>query len=143
MLLNKKSNCNLKSINEAGRDQKRLYEVANSLLGRNSKILLPNDNTDLDCANNFSEFFTNKLNNILDSLPKYNTTPQSLYNNNNCTFESFTQPTNELIIKLPKSCKSTSFHDPLPLNLVHKLNSNFSAFTTYYPIYELVPFQIV
>ena len=120
LLQKKRSNYNLQSITDAGRDQKRLFKLANDLLGRNCKNKLPNNETDLNCAQNFSSFFNSKINIIINSLPHCFTTPHSLYDNT-CLFETFIPPTTDLIIKLIKSSKSTSLNDPLPISILHQL----------------------
>ena len=116
----KRSNYNLQSITDAGRDQKKLFKLANDLLGRNCKNQLPNNETDLNCAQNFSSFFNSKINIIINSLPHCFTTPHSLYDNT-CLFETCILPTTDLIIKLIKSNKSTSLNDPLPISILHQL----------------------
>ena len=113
-------NIQLQPSIDAGRDQKKLFKPANDLLGRNCKNQLPNNETDLNCAQNFSSFFNSKINIIINSLPHCFTTPHSLYDNT-YLFETFIPPTTDLIIKLIKSSKSTSLNDPLPISILHQL----------------------
>ena len=120
LLQKKRSNYNLQSITDAYRDQKKLFKLANVLLGRHCKNKLPNNETDLNCAQNFSSFFNSKINIIINSLPHCFTTPHSLYDDT-CLFETFIPPTTDLIIKLIKSCKSISLSDPLPISILHQL----------------------
>ena len=63
-----------KSLLECGRDNKKLYKLASSLMGAMKENPLPECNSKEDLANQFAEFFIAKIQTIrdrLDSLPVY------------------------------------------------------------------------
>ena len=73
---------------EVGRYQKRIYRVANILLGRDSENQLADLMNDSVCADNFRYYFINKILTIINSLPQCNVIPQALFPLNN-NFDHF------------------------------------------------------
>ena len=63
-----------KIIIENERDAKKLYKIFNNLTGNIPENPLPDSKSDEELANNFTDFFIHKIQNIRDSLehhPKY------------------------------------------------------------------------
>ena len=48
-------------VSNCGRDQKKIFSVANKLLGKQSTNVYPREESDEQCANNFIQFFTKKV----------------------------------------------------------------------------------
>ena len=64
MIKNAKIDYYKRKIHEAGTDMGKLYFFLNTLVGGKNKELLPENVGDTRLANNFSEFFENKINDI-------------------------------------------------------------------------------
>ena len=58
-----------KQISDCGRDQKKLFGIVNSLLGRGNKALRPQHDDSLILARLFNEFFITKIDNIRHEFP--------------------------------------------------------------------------
>ena len=56
-----------------GRNTKQMLKVYNGLLGRGKEPSLPSGFTNQKLADNFNEFFINKITNIRSDLSKQNT----------------------------------------------------------------------
>ena len=61
-------NFNKDLLSDCGHDQKKVYSVANRLLGRKKVSSFPKANTDEQCANEFIQFFNDKVNRIHTEL---------------------------------------------------------------------------
>lgn len=55
-------------INSCGRDQKTLFQVTKTLLGKKEEIVLPNVSSAEELAQQFSDFFINKIDTIRDKI---------------------------------------------------------------------------
>ena len=64
MLKQARKNFYSDKIESCGRDQKALFKVTKSLLGRKEEVVLPNSSSAKDLAQNFSDFFINKIDGI-------------------------------------------------------------------------------
>ena len=71
MLKEVKINSVSKLIIECGRDVKKLYQVIYNMAGKCSLNPLPNSDNDKDLADNFANYFIDKIRNIRDQLDEY------------------------------------------------------------------------
>jgi hypothetical protein len=55
-------------IESCGRDQKTLFKVTKNLLGRNEEAVLPTSFSSKELAQNFSDFFTDKIDGIRNKI---------------------------------------------------------------------------
>ena len=92
-----------------------MYKTADSLLGRITPRSLP-DVPDLILANNFTEFFQNKVINIIELLPPVITNNSYWQTPATCSYKLslFLPPTTNDLIILIQSLLKTSPSDPLP-----------------------------
>ena len=60
-----------KKIDEWGNDTKKLYSLVNGLMGRTSENPMPKSESDDQLAENFVDFFMEKIKKICDSLQDY------------------------------------------------------------------------
>jgi hypothetical protein len=111
-------------INEKAGDQKQLFSVVNDLLHKNKKPVLPQSKSDQALAEQFSEFFSDKITAIRKSFPA--SSPAISCENtasnmkNVSVYLNVFEPTNEsevrdIICKAP--CKTCEL-DPLPMVLL-------------------------
>ena len=56
---------------QCGKDSKQLYSLVNNLLGTKVENPMPENQTDLELANDFSEFFSSKIKKISESLDHF------------------------------------------------------------------------
>ncbi len=107
-------------VEECGKDAKQLFKVVNKLLNRNKASPLPEHQSCRDLANQFSQYFVNKILNIRANLPviKLN---QDMFDvaPSLCSFHPVTlSEVESVIMKSPnKSCEL----DPLPTHFVKKI----------------------
>ena len=71
MLKEAKINSVSKLIIKCGRDVKKLYQVIYNMTGKCSLNPLPNSDNDKDLADNFANYFIDKVRNIRDQLDEY------------------------------------------------------------------------
>ena len=71
MLKEAKINSVSKLIIECGRDVKKLYQVIYNMTGKRSLNPLPNSDNDKDLADNFANYFIDKIRNVRDQLDEY------------------------------------------------------------------------
>ena len=71
MLKEAKINSVSKLIIECGRDVKKLYQVIYNMTGKCSLNPLPNSDNDKDLADNFANYFIDKIRDIRDQLDEY------------------------------------------------------------------------
>ena len=79
-------------VNECDNDVKKLYNLVKHLMGRNLDSPFPNSESDKMLANEFADFFMEKVKRIRDSLevhPTYN--PQATVKAFMCKFEQVTE----------------------------------------------------
>ena len=108
-------------INQSTSNQKHLYGITNSLLGKSKERVLPDIPDNILC-NNFSKYFVDKIN-ILCST--FNNNQHNIHNISidhstsiNQYLTEFQPPSNNLIQTLLANSNSTSPQDPLPLPLM-------------------------
>ena len=99
-------------VNRCDNDVKKLYNLVNHLMGRNLDYPFPDSESDEMLANEFADFFMEKIKRIRDSLevhPKYN--PQATAKAFQCTFEWVTKKEVTKCIRemASKSCKLDAF----------------------------------
>ena len=75
MLLHAKTIFYSKKIQAIGKDQKKLFTTANTLLNRNNNTKLPTHESQSKLAESFATFFTEKISRIRSELSS-NTVPQ-------------------------------------------------------------------
>ena len=68
MLLDAKIACYSEWVRDCRGDTKELYKLVNTLMGTTSKNTLPNHTNDKDLADEFADFFMNKIQRIRDNL---------------------------------------------------------------------------
>ena len=102
-------------------NQKHLYGITNSLLGKSKEIVLPDIPDNILC-NNFSKYFVDKIN-ILCST--FNNNQHNIHNISidhstliNQYLTEFQPPSNNLIPSLLANSNSTSPQESLPLPLM-------------------------
>ena len=71
LLKAKKSIIISNKVIHCGKDSKQLYSLVNNLLGTKVENPMPENQTDLELANDFSEFFSSKIKKISESLDHY------------------------------------------------------------------------
>ena len=112
-----------KQISDCGGDQKKLFDIVNSLLGRGKKALLPQQDDSLTIARLFNEFFITKIDNIRHEFPNLQ---QNLPSPSSINFHAmldvkessltYFKHTNidEVNVLLSKMNKTTCMFDPFP-----------------------------
>ena len=120
MALEKQRNYFTKRIDDAGSCQKTLFKLANDLLDKSSERVLPTHSDPKELANNFNDFYINKVQKIKDSIPNpaldltYCLRPfegQPLNNFEYTTVEELHDLIKEYGVK-------TSVEDPIPAMLI-------------------------
>ena len=107
-------------ILENSKDQKKLYSIANKLLGNQSKVKYPEASSSKELANSFMNFFRNKVRLIREELP-VNSSP--LYHSNDAvpqlsTFEIATE--NEVLELIQSMASKQCKLDPIPTWVLKK-----------------------
>ena len=118
-------------IVNCGNIAKLLYNVSDSIMGKTKEKILP-DIISSDLCNQFSSFFTNKIeiirqtiyNLICIALPTLPYTPPSI----SFLLSSFTPPSTDYIELLILSSKSSSPLDSIPLSLMKKIAPALSIY---------------
>ena len=123
-----KKNSLKKQISGYGGDQKKLFGIVNSLLGRGKKALLPQHDDSLTLAGLFNEFFITKIDNIRHEFPILEQDlpfPSSIHFNvildvnleSSLTYFKHTN-IDEVNVLLSKMNKTTCMFDPFPTRLL-------------------------
>ena len=116
-----------KKITESNDDQKKLFNIVNTLLGRRKQLVLPDYNNPITLASTFNMFFIDKIENIRaefplleSSLPSYSfESMDSIMPHCTVLLESFTMITGEELIKIISVMnKTTCSSDPFPSKLL-------------------------
>ena len=115
-----------KKITESNGDQKKLFNIVNTLLGRRKQLVLPDYNNPITLASTFNMFFIDKIANfraefplLESSLPPYSfESMDSIMPYCTVLLESFTMITSEELIKIisvmnKTTCSSDSFPSKL------------------------------
>ena len=120
-------------INEKAGDQKQLFNVVNDLLQKNKKPVLPTCESDEALAEQFSEYFSQKITDIRRKFPSICTDKISgeLSSIVNLTCTNFDPASAEeirnIICKSP--CKSCEL-DPVPTSLIKECIDDFVPYIT-------------
>ena len=117
MLLEAKTACYSEQVKDCRSDTKGLYKMVNTLMGTCSNNPLPNHTNDKDLAEDFADFFMDKIQKIRDNLtvnPIYEPTRKSI--SRLAEFRAFDQiEVKKIILSMKtKSCKL----DTLPTKLL-------------------------
>ena len=108
MLFDAKTVCYSKKVKDCRGDVKRLYGMVNTLMGTSSDNPLPSHTSDKDLAEEFADFFMDKIQKIGDNLtgnPTYE--PTKKITSRLAEFRPFDQTeVKKIILSMkPKSCK--------------------------------------
>jgi exonuclease III len=105
---------------EKAADSKELFKVVDSLLCQKNTSPLPSSDSDAELANNFSNFFAEKIAKIRDHLSSdQSTLPEEAVPNAEADLSEFTPITEEEVKKVILSTKSSSCdQDPIPTPLL-------------------------
>ena len=117
MLFDAKTVCYSKKVEDCKGDVKGLYRMVNTLTGTSSENPLPNHTSDKDLAEEFADFFMDKIQKIRDNLTGYPTyEPTKKITTRLAEFRPFEQTEVKKIIfsMKSKSCKL----DALPTRLL-------------------------
>ena len=117
MLLEAKTACYSAQVRDCRGDKKELYKLVNTLMGTASSNPLPNYTNDKDLAEEFADFFMDKIQRIRDNLtenPVYKPTRRDI--SGLAEFKPFNQmEVKKIILSMKtKSCKL----DTLPMKLL-------------------------
>ena len=116
-----------KKITESNGDQKKLFNIVNTLLGRRKQLVLSDYNNPITLASTFNMFFIDKIANNLAEFPLLESSlPLYLFESMDsimpyCTvlFESFRMITSKELIKIVSVMnKTTCSSDPFPSKLL-------------------------
>ena len=125
-----------KKIDEYGNDTKKLYSLVNGLMGRTSENSMPKSESDDQLAENFVDFFMEKIKKIHDSLQDYDVyKPCDSESNKFSGFVPLSEQEVAAIIgkMASKSCEI----DPIPTTLLKKVLPSVIG-----PITAIVNFSI-
>ena len=118
-----------KKLSEAGYDMRRVYCILNSLTGNLRKKNIPDGFSDQELANNFLDYFKNKIDNIIHSfvntsVPAYRS---CMINTSDIRFTCFhTVDLKEISDIMAKSRKTNCIQDPMPIADIAAAN-NFNC----------------
>ena len=70
--IRKQTQYHSKLVEDSSNGQKLLFKVANELLDKNSEKVLPTQDDPKQLANDFNQFFIDKVNKIRKSIPEVN-----------------------------------------------------------------------
>lgn len=118
----KRTNFYKAKMNQCGKNQKKLFKLVNSLLDNNkNKNILPDSSDDTKLANDFNNYFVEKIQKIRSGISHNSEHVRPPYSSSsvNGTLSSFA-PTDEAEIKLilSESGFKTSPNDPMPAELM-------------------------
>ena len=118
-----KSSHTSSKFNMITNDSKATHRLSAELLGRKVKYPLPNASP-VELPLLFSNYFSNKLDSILNSLPV--PTSDSTRKLTESTLSTFSNPTITQIVSLINIAKSCSSLDPLPIKITHQIFSTLA-----------------
>ena len=109
-----------KLIEENGKCQKSLFKMANELLDKNSKKVLPSHEDSKQLANDFNQFYVDKVLKIRNSIPPVKSTLADYARPFKGEMLTELRPTtvDELRDIIKKSGIKTSMEDPMPSKLM-------------------------
>ena len=116
MSLSKQTNYYTKVVDGAKNCQKSLFKIANELLDKNSEKVLPSHSDPKQLANDFNNYYVEKVNTIRKSIPEVSNNP-SYYSRPfiGKRLNSFRPTTESEVKEIIKECGiKTSFEDPIP-----------------------------
>ena len=104
-------------IQSCGRDQKSIYKVTNQLLGKKNEVILPSHSSSNELAQDFSEFFVNKIEGIrsnISSQTKSNSDTLVMENSKERFLEFTPASEKEVAEIISKSANKSCELDPIP-----------------------------
>ena len=114
-----KEKCFKKQISDCGGDQKQLFGIVNSILGRGKQIVYPRHTDSLTLASLFNNYFITKIADIRKEFPGLEldaaqmSTPDFNVHNSHATLSDFTPTTNDEVQQLlSRMNKTTCKLDP-------------------------------
>ena len=118
----KQSSYYSKVVEEIGNDQKLLFKMVNNLLDKDKVRVLPEHTDPLQLANEFNQYYIEKVDKIRRSIPS---TTQTIENINLVTGEKMKQfePVTEKELKqiIQEYGVKTSTEDPIPMHILKNL----------------------
>lgn len=112
-----------KIVEKAGNDQKTLFNVANTLLDRREARTLPEHTDALELANEFNEYYIDKINKLRNTIPETEK-PATVVDEIFCGQELsvFEPATEEEIVEIVKTFGvKTSPEDPIPADVMESV----------------------
>ena len=125
-------------IKSCGNDQKQIFKVTNHLLGNKPEVKLPSHTSAKELAQDFSDFFENKIEKIRSDIASKNEC--NITNESNSTqiqkpketFSEFEVITEEQVLKLiSKSSTKSCELDPIPTWLLKECKLEVSPYLTH------------
>ena len=118
MSIKKQNDHYSKVVEEAGNDQKALFKVANTLLDKGASRILPEHSDPLQLANEFNEYYLDKIDKLRKSIPETHMHTES--NKFNGRQLSVFDPTNEEELEeiIKTFGMKTSPEDPIPADVL-------------------------
>ena len=120
-----KEKCFKKQISDCGGDQKQLFGIVNSILGRGKQIVYPQHTDSLTLASLFNNYFVTKIADIRKEFPCIEldaaqmSTPDFNVHNSHATLSDFTPTTNDEVQQLlSKMNKTTCKLDPFCTSII-------------------------
>lgn len=123
-------------IEECGKDNKQLFKLSKSLMGKKQETILPSSTSNKELANEFSKFFINKVATIRDGLRKLTTSNTETSLSVDIHFSgdplmSFRHTTeDEVRAILGKAPNKACELDPIPTSILKKTLSAVVPFIT-------------
>ena len=119
MVINKQSKHYTKLVTDAGNCQKTLFKVANELLDKNSERVLPQHTDSRKLANEFNEFYIEKIQKIRRKIPHVDADVRFSRPFQGERLEVFKPTTDEELKELISEFGvKTSVEDPIPAKLI-------------------------
>ena len=109
-----KEKCFKKQISDCGGDQKQLFGIVNSILGRGKQIVYPRHTDSLTLASLFNNYFITKIADIRKEFPGLEldaaqmSTPDFNVHNSHATLSDFTPTTNDEVQQLLSRMNNTT-----------------------------------
>ena len=121
-----------KVISEAGKDQKKLFNIVNKMLDKTEQKFLPTHTDAKQLANEFNQFYVNKIVKLRESIPSDESVYESDCFFSGTTLDFFAPATEEEVSKILKDHGiKTSAKDPLPATVLKQAIDEAVPLLTY------------
>ena len=132
---NSKSEILQKKISDCNGDQKKIFKIVDTLLGRNKHITLPTYDSPLTIASVMNNFFSDKIDNIRAEFPCYSfLSMDSIMPICTTTLYHFDRVTDPELVKIISGMNNTTYSsDPFPTRLLRlqwRSEKNFKKLLT-------------